>query len=287
MFATCSRKDFIHLVAGTGVLTLIGCSSGDDDASPGSQAGTGGTGTGGTSTSGTSTGGTTTSMAGTGGTGTGGTGGSSATGGLGGSGGTGVAGSSTGGGAGHAASGGASGSTGAAAGSGGTGQGGVVGTSGSSAGGRVGSGGATTGGSGGVVSGAGAAGKAGAGGMSTGGMGGSAGSGGGSMCTTEITAQISMNHGHTLSVPVADVMAGVAKIYNARGTATHDHYVQVTAADFSVLKTGGTIKKVACNGGDHEFVLSCGTASEQAGDPKCSSSDMCASSMSMLCPDPT
>ena len=280
MFPTCSRKDFIHLVAGSGVLTLIGCSSGDDDASPGSQAGTGGTGTGGTSTGGTM------SMAGTGGTGTGGTGGSSATGGEGGSGGTGVAGNSTGGGAGHVASGGASGSTGAAAGSGGTGQGGMVGTSGSSAGGRVGSGGATTGGSGGMVSSAGGGGKPGTGGMSTGGMVGSAGSGGGSMCTKDITAQISMNHGHTLIVPLADVKVGAAKIYNARGTATHDHFVQVTDADFLVLLTGGTIKKVACNGGDHEFVLSCGTATEQAGKPTCAD-DTCASSMSMLCPDPT
>jgi hypothetical protein len=163
----------------------------------------------------------------------------------------------------------------------------MAGMSGSSAGGRVGSGGATTGGSGGMVSGAGGGGRAGAGGMSTGGMSGSAGSGGGSMCTKDITAQISMNHGHTLTLPIADVMAGVAKIYNARGTATHDHYVQVTAADFTLLKTGGTIKKVACNGGDHEFVLSCGTASEQAGNPNCDMNDMCASSMSMLCPDPT
>ena len=81
------------------------------------------------------------------------------------------------------------------------------------------------------------------------------------------------------------MMSATTKVYNARGTATHDHYVQLTADDYAVLKSGGTVKKIACNGGAHEFWLSCGTSAGTPGDPMCDPNDMCASAMNMLCPD--
>ena len=98
---------------------------------------------------------------------------------------------------------------------------------------------------------------------------------------------ISLNHGHELTIPIADIMAGAAKIYDARGTSAHSHFVELTADDFATLRSGGTVKKVSCNGGDHEYLLSCGTAMGMAEDPMCDMADMCGGTMGMLCPDPT
>lgn len=95
-----------------------------------------------------------------------------------------------------------------------------------------------------------------------------------------------MNHGHALSVPIADIMAGAPMVYNAEGTAGHAHYVELTAEDFTSLQNGGTVRKVSCNGGDHEFVLSCGMPSVMPGNPMCAMNDNCGSDMNTLCPDP-
>ncbi|HMI89090.1 MAG TPA: hypothetical protein VK550_33660, partial [Polyangiaceae bacterium] len=172
------------------------------------------------------------------------------------------------------ATGGSGGTGGATGGSGGTGgatggSGGSGGASGS--GGSAGSGAAGKGGS---------AGSGGAGGAKDAGPGGDSGGGGCSMAM--ITALISGNHGHTLAIPMADITAGVDKTYNARGTATHDHFVQLTATDFAALKTGGSIIKKSCNGTDHEFVISCGAPSRQPATPTCS--DECGLMMGMVCP---
>jgi hypothetical protein len=237
----------------------------------------------------------------------------------GGDGGTAGSGGSTGNPDGSSGSGGGGGSTGGSSGSGGStggsggsgggtggsgGSGGGTGGSGGSGGGTGGSGGGGTGGSGGA---GGATGGSGGSGGATGGSGGSAGSTGGSAgtggaggsgggkdagsggdgasgCAAAITAIISMNHGHALSIPAADVTAGVDKIYNARGTSAHDHFVQVTSADFAMLKSGGTVIKKSCNGGDHEYALSCGTPTRQPGAPTCSAGDECGLTMGMLCP---
>jgi len=48
-------------------------------------------------------------------------------------------------------------------------------------------------------------------------------------------------------------------VYNARGAANHDHFIQITAADFAMLQSGQVVRKFSCNGGDHQFILSCGT----------------------------
>jgi hypothetical protein len=212
-----------------------------------------------------------------GGSGAGGGGGS-----TGGSGGSSGSGGSTGGSGG--ATGGSGGSGGATGGSGGTGgaTGGSGGTGGAT-GGASGSGGATGGSGGSAGSTGGAAGSGGASG-SGGGKDAGPGGDGSSGCAAAIVANISMNHGHALSIPAADVTAGVDKIYNARGTSAHDHFVQVTAADFMMLRSGATVIKKSCNGGDHEYALSCGTPTRQPGAPTCSTSDECGLTMGMLCP---
>jgi hypothetical protein len=97
-----------------------------------------------------------------------------------------------------------------------------------------------------------------------------------------VVALISMNHGHALSVAPADIVAGVEMIYSVMGTATHTHYVQITAADFATLKAGGTVIKKSCNSSDHEFVLSCAPPSRQPGAPTCT--DECGAMMTNPCP---
>lgn len=54
-------------------------------------------------------------------------------------------------------------------------------------------------------------------------------------------SNITSNHGHSLTVPAADVTAGVEKTYSIQGTSNHDHEVKVTAADFTTLQGGQTV----------------------------------------------
>jgi hypothetical protein len=99
----------------------------------------------------------------------------------------------------------------------------------------------------------------------------SVGGGGGaapSSCTGAIVALISANHGHELTVPLADIEAGVDKTYDVSGSAQHCHEVTLTAADFLTLQSGGTVTKATCNGTNHEFTLSCGEP-PQPGSPDC------------------
>jgi len=88
-------------------------------------------------------------------------------------------------------------------------------------------------------------------------------------CAAMIVAVISNNHGHALSIPLADIEAGADMTYSAMGTATHCHEVTLTAADFATLKGGGSVTKFSCNGGDHEYVLSCAPDAPAPGAPDC------------------
>jgi hypothetical protein len=75
---------------------------------------------------------------------------------------------------------------------------------------------------------------------------------------------------HTLTVPLADVMAGVAKTYTLTPGAAnmHTHMLAVTAADFATLKSAGTIATLvsdmgmvpggASAGHTHAVTLTCG-----------------------------
>lgn len=48
------------------------------------------------------------------------------------------------------------------------------------------------------------------------------------------------NHGHSISVPRADVMAGTDRTYTLSG-GTHTHTLTLTAAHFSLLMSGGMV----------------------------------------------
>jgi len=105
------------------------------------------------------------------------------------------------------------------------------------------------------------------------------------MCTGMLTANISMNHvgmEHVLTIPAADIVAGVAKTYVTGGaTANHVHYVQLTAADFMMLQSGGVVTKHSCNNGDHQYTIKCGTP-PTAGAQTCAATDNCGMSMTGL-----
>jgi hypothetical protein len=88
-----------------------------------------------------------------------------------------------------------------------------------------------------------------------------------SVCVANVVAEIANNHGHALEIPLADIEAGVEVTYDASGTAGHCHEVTLTAEDFAMLRAGQAVIKFSCNGGDHQFVLSCGRGAPRPVDP--------------------
>jgi hypothetical protein len=168
-----------------------------------------------------------------------------------------------------------------------------------------GTGGGVTGGSAGMSAGtggsaAGASGSAPVGGSAgaagSAGSAGAAGSGGSAPvapdCGTQLKVLITANHDHMMMVTVADVMAGVDKDYDTQGASDHPHWIRLTAADFTKLKTGGTVHKLSCNDEhEHEYIINCvgnampETTSGIAG--KCDAEHMCAGTMGNPCPELT
>lgn len=65
-------------------------------------------------------------------------------------------------------------------------------------------------------------------------------------------------HTHTLKVTAAQIAAGTEVTIETGTGANHTHWVKITAADFTMLKAGMQVKKVTCNGGQHQYVLKCG-----------------------------
>jgi hypothetical protein len=76
----------------------------------------------------------------------------------------------------------------------------------------------------------------------------SSGSSGGCMVS------IGTNHGHTLTIPDADVMAAQDKTY-MMGGGTHMHTVDVTAAQFGMLGSGGMVTITSGVTNDHTHMV--------------------------------
>ena len=122
---------------------------------------------------------------------------------------------------------------------------------------------------------------------------GTAGAGGAAIapdCAAQLKVFISANHGHTLTVSAADVMAGVAKLYDTKGISDHDHFIQLSSADFAKLQAGGSVRKLTCNGGhEHEYIVNCvGVEKPEttSGIPGfCDPDHQCAGAMDKLCPE--
>lgn len=52
---------------------------------------------------------------------------------------------------------------------------------------------------------------------------------------------ISSNHGHTLPVAKADIVAGFEKTYSIQGSSKHNHPIVVTSANLETVKSDKTI----------------------------------------------
>lgn len=79
----------------------------------------------------------------------------------------------------------------------------------------------------------------------------------GKNCLTNGTnASIGTNHGHTLTVSVADVTAGAEKTYDITGTSAHAHMVTISAAQFTMLKANTSIMVTSTSDGTHTHTVS-------------------------------
>ncbi len=81
-----------------------------------------------------------------------------------------------------------------------------------------------------------------------------------SNCTDNGTvSSIGSNHGHTLTVSVADVQSGAEKTYSIQGSSSHDHSVTLTAANFNSLQNNNSITVSSTNddGHTHSVTVRC------------------------------
>ena len=79
------------------------------------------------------------------------------------------------------------------------------------------------------------------------------------ICPSGASGTVLMNHGHTLVIPAADVLAGVQKVYDIKGGANHSHTVTLTAADFTQLALGNQVDKTSSflQAHDHVVLIAC------------------------------
>jgi hypothetical protein len=73
-------------------------------------------------------------------------------------------------------------------------------------------------------------------------------------CTVP-TTQIEGNHGHAITVSMADVDAGVAKTYDISGNGGHAHNVTVSATQFTQIKNGQTLNITSTTGSGHTHMV--------------------------------
>ena len=56
---------------------------------------------------------------------------------------------------------------------------------------------------------------------------------------------VSANHGHTATITAAQLMSGDAVSLNIRGSATHPHFVELSAAEIGQIAGGQRLSKVS------------------------------------------
>lgn len=82
------------------------------------------------------------------------------------------------------------------------------------------------------------------------------GGGGDPNCATNGTrTTIGANHGHTLTVAMADVTAAAEKTYDIRGSSDHPHTVTITAAQFATLAANSSLTISSSSDSGHTHVI--------------------------------
>jgi predicted small lipoprotein YifL len=75
-------------------------------------------------------------------------------------------------------------------------------------------------------------------------------------CTANgTTVEIGSNHGHTMTVPKEDVVAGSDKTYQIQGASGHPHSVMVTAAMFTMLQNNMTVTATSSTDASHNHTI--------------------------------
>jgi hypothetical protein len=73
-------------------------------------------------------------------------------------------------------------------------------------------------------------------------------------------ANISSNHGHSITVSKSDVEDGVPKTYSIQGSSSHAHQVTISSTQFATLKSNqASIQADSTSGGGHihSITVSC------------------------------
>src|SRR5688572_21799775 len=94
---------------------------------------------------------------------------------------------------------------------------------------------------------------------------GSGGSGGGGACSDDLmaTSTIDDAHDHTVTIPLSDIVAAMPGSFTFSVVSGHTHTIDLTAADFASLKSGGSVTKTssvetgAIGAHDHDATLTC------------------------------
>lgn len=71
-------------------------------------------------------------------------------------------------------------------------------------------------------------------------------------------AAISGNHGHVLSIPVADLDSTVDRTYDIQGTASHTHAITLTVAQLQMLRAGQAVTVTSTTTLDHAHNVATG-----------------------------
>ena len=60
---------------------------------------------------------------------------------------------------------------------------------------------------------------------------------------TDRTAAVTNNHGHVVTITSAQQKAGGNVTLNIQGTGSHDHVLELTAAEVSTIRVGAKVQK--------------------------------------------
>lgn len=72
---------------------------------------------------------------------------------------------------------------------------------------------------------------------------------------TRVIGRVGRNHGHVLTVSLADVMAGAEKTYDVKGTAGHTHSVTLSADDMKGLQDGKIVRSKSTTQNHAHYVM--------------------------------
>lgn len=80
---------------------------------------------------------------------------------------------------------------------------------------------------------------------------------GGGRCTPNgaRAEAISSNHGHTATVPAADINANAPKTYSIQGTSNHDHTLSLTAEQLTQLAQGQSVTVTSTTDASHSHTV--------------------------------